>query len=101
MPYTYLKGDPVAADLAQSAPKHDENASRNAKYGLCLFAVYLAFYGSFMGLNIAAPQLMASPSVGGVNFAIVYGFCLILAAFGLALVYMWLCSKRGIPEVSR
>lgn len=91
----------MAADLAQSAPKHDDNASRNAKYGLWLFAVYLAFYGSFMALNIAAPQLMASPSLGGVNFAIVYGFCLILAAFGLALVYMWLCSKTSAGEDRR
>lgn len=90
----------MAADIANSENKSEDtvedtsNDQRNARYGLLLFAVYFAFYGSFMAITLAAPKLMASESLGGMNVAIVFGFSLILAAIGLALVYMWLCSRR-------
>ena len=66
---------------------------RNARYGLILFSLYLAFYGAFMALNLANPAAMPQPALGGANVAIVYGFALILAALVLALIYMVLCGK--------
>jgi uncharacterized membrane protein (DUF485 family) len=97
----------VAADIASSVkPTEDAvedttNDQRNARYGLLLFAVYFAFYGSFMAINLAAPKLMASESLAGMNVAIVFGFSLILAAIGLALVYMWLCSRSKSTGAGR
>jgi uncharacterized membrane protein (DUF485 family) len=67
----------------------------NARVGLVLFAVYLALYGGFIYLSAFRRDVMARPSVGGMNLAIVYGFALIVAAFVLAVLYMFLCR----PEV--
>jgi uncharacterized membrane protein (DUF485 family) len=80
-------------DHGSTAPTtHDspETSTRNARYGLILFAVYLALYGAFVGINAFAPQVMER-KIAGVNLAIWYGFGLIAAAFMLALVYGWLC----------
>lgn len=66
-------------------------AARNSRYGLALFAVYLVLYGSFVGVNTFAPELMERTPVAGVNLAILSGFGLIGAAFLLAMVYGWLC----------
>jgi uncharacterized membrane protein (DUF485 family) len=66
----------------------------NARVGLLLFAVYLVFYGGFIYLSAFKREVMARPSVGGMNFAIVYGFALIIAAFVLAVVYMFLCKPE-------
>ncbi len=71
--------------------------SRNARLGLVLFTVYLALYGGFMALNVLNPKLMASTSLFGLNLAILYGFGLIIAALGLALLYMALC-KPELPS---
>jgi uncharacterized membrane protein (DUF485 family) len=73
---------------------HPEISARNARYGLWLFAVYLVFYGGFMGLSAFEPQLMSKSPFGGVNLAIIYGFGLIVAALLLALIYMVLCRTR-------
>ncbi|MEW4530721.1 DUF485 domain-containing protein [Maioricimonas sp. JC845] len=62
-----------------------------ARTGLILFAVYLLFYGGFVGINAFAPQLMAITPVAGINLAILYGFALILVALILALLYGFLC----------
>ncbi|MCA9056298.1 MAG: DUF485 domain-containing protein [Planctomycetaceae bacterium] len=72
-------------------------ASRNARIGLILFAVYLLFYGGFVGLNAFSPETMESTPVAGVNLAILYGFALIIVAFVLALLYGALCraGKAG------
>ncbi|MCG5056238.1 MAG: DUF485 domain-containing protein [Myxococcales bacterium] len=70
---------------------------RNARYGLWLFAVYLAFYGGFMALNVLSPETMKGAALFGLNVAIVYGMFLIVAALGLALVYTRLC-RRPLPE---
>lgn len=66
-------------------------ASRNARIGLALFAIYLAFYGGFVGLNAFSPATMESTPIAGVNLAILYGFALIVAAFVLALLYGAMC----------
>jgi len=71
-----------------------ENPVRNSRYGLSLFAVYLLLYGGFMYLNAFKPLTMASTPFGGVNLAILYGLFLIVAAFVLALIYMYLCRTQ-------
>lgn len=73
-------------------------ATRNARYGMFLFLIYLAFYGGFVGLNAFAPvQMEATPALG-LNLAILYGFGLIVVAMILALVYTWLCRGGSNPD---
>ncbi len=67
----------------------------NVRTGLWLFALYLAFYAGFVGLSAFAPGLMSRTPLGGLNAAILYGMFLIVAAFGLALVYMALCRRNA------
>src|SRR5678815_4286516 len=69
---------------------HPETVSRNARVGLWLFAVYLLLYGGFMALNAFFPHQMAAAPLGGVNLAVLYGLVLIVGAFVLALLYMFL-----------
>jgi uncharacterized membrane protein (DUF485 family) len=60
----------------------------NARWGLVLFAIYVALYLGFMILAAFDPELMAKPTpLAGVNLAIVYGVGLIVAALVLAFVY--------------
>ena len=70
-----------------------ETVTRNARYGLALFAVYLALYAAFVLTNAFAPQVMERTPVAGVNLAVLAGFGLIGAAIVLALVYGWLCRN--------
>jgi uncharacterized membrane protein (DUF485 family) len=72
---------------------------RNGRYGLVLFFVYVALYGGFMLINAFAPAWMEI-TLGGINLAVIYGLGLIAAAFVLALIYAWLCS-RPIPPAFR
>jgi uncharacterized membrane protein (DUF485 family) len=74
---------------------HPETVSRNARVGLALFAVYLVLYGGFMALNAFAPERMGSAPFGGVNLAVLYGLLLIVGAFVLAVVYMFLVRRRA------
>lgn len=70
--------------------------SHNARLGLWLFAVYLAAYVSFVVLAAMSPDIMGRPAWGGVNIAVLYGFGLILGAFIVSIIYMFLCrSPRG------
>jgi uncharacterized membrane protein (DUF485 family) len=86
----------------QASPPEDASLSaRNARYGVWLFAVYLAFYAAFVLLNAFRPQVMDITPAAGINLAVLYGFGLIVAAFALALVYAWLCrapSRSSQPE---
>ena len=66
---------------------------RNARVGLRLFWVYLAFYIGFVSVNAFAPSLMDTALPGGLNVAVVGGFALILGAAVLALLYAHLCRK--------
>ena len=74
---------------------HPETVSRNARVGLWLFLVYLILYGGFMALNAFAPQKMSAAPFGGVNLAVLYGLLLIVAAFVLAMVYVFLVRNRA------
>ena len=70
-------------------------ATRNARFGLVLFAVYLLLYGGFVLLNAFDPQAMEATPLAGINLAILYGFGLIAAALVLALLYGWRCTADG------
>lgn len=85
--------EPQSSEGAESAAADAVTERRNARYGLLLFAVYLALYAGFMALNVVDPVAMARPVWLGMNLAIVYGFVLIIAALALALVYMVLCRR--------
>lgn len=77
-----------------AAPASDQaepNSVRNRRMGLLLFAVYLALYGGFVGINAFRPELAERPALAGLNLAVSYGFALILSAFVLAGLYGWLC----------
>ncbi len=75
--------------------EHPEIVSSNARWGLILFAIYLAFYGVFVALSAFWPQTMAKEFFAGVNLAICYGFALIIAALLLALVYMYVTRPES------
>ncbi len=77
---------------------HPDVVSRNARYGLVLFAVYVALYGGFIYMAAFRQAAMSEPIWGGVNLAIVYGFALIAAAFVLAMIYMFLCRGATSEE---
>ncbi|MCA9098496.1 MAG: DUF485 domain-containing protein [Planctomycetaceae bacterium] len=69
--------------------------TRNARVGLLLFVIYLAFYSGFVLINTFAPEQMEVQPIDGVNLAILYGFGLIIAAFVLAMLYGFLCTTDG------
>ena len=77
---------------------HPEITSRNSRYGLTLFAVYLTLYGGFMLVTVFDVQVMARPALFGVNFAIVSGVGLIVAALILSCLYVWLCRPAREKE---
>jgi uncharacterized membrane protein (DUF485 family) len=66
-------------------------SARNSRHGLRLFALYFAAYVAFVLLNAFQPTLMETVVFQGVNLATVYGLALIVLAFGLALLYGFLC----------
>src|SRR5829696_786237 len=74
---------------------HAPTVARNARVGLWLFAVYVVLYGGFMALNAFFPKQMGRPVFAGINLAVTYGLLLILGAFVLALVYMFLVRGRA------
>ena len=74
---------------------HPETVSRNARVGLVLFAVYCVLYGGFMVMNAFFPERMGRAPFGGINLAVMYGLLLIVAAFVLAVLYMFLVRRRA------
>ena len=74
--------------------RHADAWAHNARVGLILFLIYLALYVGFILLSAFGGKAMATPMIGGVNLAIVYGFGLIVSAFALAVVYMFLCHAE-------
>ena len=98
-------GEPAGTLHPVSEPVHDDHhpqtVSRNARVGLALFAVYLVLYAGFMALNAFYPQRMATAPFGGINLAVMYGLLLIVGAFVLALLYMFLVRRRVGPEGER
>lgn len=78
-----------------SPDEHPEISAANARWGLILFFVYLAFYAGFVGLAAFAPQAMGRPTLGGVNLAITYGLALIFGALIVAALYMAACARNA------
>jgi uncharacterized membrane protein (DUF485 family) len=74
---------------------HPEVSAANARAGLVLFFIYLAFYAGFMALAAFAPQSMGRPVLGGVNLAITYGMGLIVGALVVAALYMAACARNA------
>jgi uncharacterized membrane protein (DUF485 family) len=74
---------------------HSAAESRNARIGLWLFGAYVLMYGGFMVLNAFFPQRMGVPFFAGVNLAVTYGLALIVGAFLLAMLYMFLVRGRS------
>jgi uncharacterized membrane protein (DUF485 family) len=72
--------------------------SRNARWGLVLFAFYSIFYGIFIVLNVWKPEVMSRLWWGGVNVAIWYGLGLIGSAFALALLYLFCALDEPADE---
>jgi uncharacterized membrane protein (DUF485 family) len=77
-----------------SEEEDPELAAGNARRGLVLFTVYLAFYAGFVLLSAFGRPVMEI-IVGGINVAVWYGFGLILGALILALVYARLCRRAA------
>ena len=82
--------------MAQSSPADagpgSARTAHHARIGIVLFAIYVVLYAGFMILAAFRPDLMDAPTpLGSVNLAIMYGMGLILAAFVLAVVYIYLC----------
>ena len=63
--------------------------------------MYLLLYGGFMVMNAFFRDLMARAPFGGVNLAVLYGLALIVGAFVLALLYMFLVRRRAGSEGER
>lgn len=88
----FSHGMKPSPDKPPADDEHPELSSLNARSGLLLFAIYSTVYAVFVGLSAFAPEAMGAPTPLGPNLAILYGFGLILGAFLLALVYMFLCG---------
>ena len=85
------------SDPSPSSHEHPHIVSRNARYGLWLFLVYVVFYAGFIAISAFKFDALRA-NVGGVNLAIAYGMGLILLAFLLALLYMAMTRNRRSPE---
>jgi len=72
--------------------KEDEATSKlKSKIGIWMFLGYAVVYVTFIILNVVNPKIMGT-DIGNLNLAIVFGFCLILLALILALIYNALCG---------
>lgn len=60
-----------------------------------LLVTYVAAYGSFIAVTVAAPDTLARQMPGGVNMAVACGMGLILLAFVTAV------ASLAIPERER
>jgi uncharacterized membrane protein (DUF485 family) len=92
---TLPKGAATGGGSSAAHDDHPEVSAANARAGLVLFFVYLAFYAGFMGLATFAPQAMGRPAVLGVNVAITYGMGLIVGALVVAVLYMAICGRNA------
>lgn len=66
--------------------KKDNSSSLKELLGRWLFLIYGIVYGGFIVINVFSPKFMGI-DVGSLNFAIVYGFGLIVFAILLAFAY--------------
>ena len=84
---------------ASNAPDESRaTITRNSRYGLWLFGVYLLLYGAYVLTTAFAPQVMQRTALVGLNIAILSGFGLIAAAILLAFIYGWLCRNSASAD---
>ena len=79
------------AEAAAAGDQHSA-VTYNARLGLVLFVIYLIIYGVFVALCTFALDTMGRPMLG-MNVAVCYGFGLIVTAFVLAAIYLFLCRR--------
>ena len=73
----------------------EKSADFKSKVGLIMFAIYTPIYFAFIVIAVVNPKLMAM-DIGSLNFAIVYGFGIIILAIIQALVYNYICHRREV-----
>lgn len=73
----------------------DHAARYKGRLGILLFAIYTAFYATFVLINVLAPGVMDT-AIGGLNLATVYGMALIFIALVLGYVYNRLSTAAEI-----
>ena len=76
-----------AAERHAASTQLSDTERSNAKLGIILFLVYLAFYGGFVLVNAFQADLMDTVVFAGLNLAVVYGFALIVVAIVMSMVY--------------
>ncbi len=72
----------------------DHAAGFKTRLGLKMFGFYSLFYAGFVAINLIAPRSMEATIVAGLNFAVVYGFGLIVLALVMALIYSHSCGRQ-------
>jgi len=70
----------------------DDASSYKTKLGVKMFIVYTIVYATFVGINTANPKMMEA-IIFGQTAAVIWGFCLIVLALVMAMVYNRLCTK--------
>jgi len=70
----------------------DDASSYKTKLGVKMFLVYPIVYATFVGINNINPKMMET-IVFGQTAAVIWGFCLIVLALVMAIVYNRLCTK--------
>ena len=70
----------------------DDASSYKTKLGVKMFLVYTIVYATFVGINAINPKMMET-IVFGQTAAVIWGFCLIVLALVMAIVYNRLCTK--------
>jgi uncharacterized membrane protein (DUF485 family) len=73
--------------------KNDKAAHLKSKLGLKLFFVYALIYAGFIFIGVYKPSLMGVRIAWGLNFAIIYGFGLIVLAIVMGFLYHLACSR--------
>ncbi len=75
-------------------PAEDHGVVRySARIGIVFFLIYFVIYATFVGLCTFKLDWMSTVSVGGINYAVWYGFSLIIIAFVMAALYLQLCKR--------
>ena len=75
--------DQPAARSSTSTPNRHQHRRDWKRWAL--LSLYIAAYGGFIGVAVAAPTFLATAVIGGINLAVVWGFALIVLAFVIAL----------------
>jgi uncharacterized membrane protein (DUF485 family) len=70
----------------------DDASSYKTRLGVKMFLVYTIVYATFVGINTINPKMMET-IVFGQTAAVIWGFCLIVLALVMAIVYNRLCTK--------